>query len=390
MLDFLRSAVREMKRRSREPTVQDTGSSNSSPKNISTWRNIFDLSDMEISEKRGWDAHAIAWEKRNKAILEANAKASNSNAAGSNSKAAEKRLQAAKLIPYFQQAVEELEKAGARTWDEIHRDLPSQWKKEYGDRDFDPDDPNAQADTSNRNRATEAVSASESESTGETIEETAKPFKRYSLFASGWGEDYPGTHLIPLYDELYEACWNGENDKIRALCLPPKDDSAPPPSGTRDLLQITARVKYTDHTSYSSEGYTPLYVAIRARKWDTARLILDIAQEQLMEDEEEKEAETTNRGGNVIRFDDDDDDEEDSDVDSCASDETEKRPAGYTDLAKRFHTVSVKVKPNQLLSYDAKCAIEGPSGSDGFAGTADPITVAVRENDAEAFAQVAD
>ncbi|KAG8939515.1 hypothetical protein FRC00_013838, partial [Tulasnella sp. 408] len=87
---------------------------------------------------------------------------------------------------------------------------------------------------------------------------------------------------------------------------------------------------------------------------------------------------------------DDDDDEEDSDDDSCASDETEKRPAGYTDLAKRFHTVSVNVKPNQLLSYDAKCAVEGISGSNGYSGTADPITLAVRENDAEAFAQIAD
>ncbi|KIO24998.1 hypothetical protein M407DRAFT_211285 [Tulasnella calospora MUT 4182] len=397
MLDFLRSAVREMKRRSRVPAVQDTSSSN----NMSTWRSIFDLSDMEISENKGWDAHAIAWEKRNKEIIEANAKANNPNTTDSNAKAEEaSRAQAAKLIPYFQQAVEELEKAGARTWDEIYKDMPSQWQKQYGEQDFDPDDPKAPAHTSNQSsrsaqsrtkrRTTQVSGASESESTEETIEETAKPFKRYSLFVSGWGEDYPGTHLIPLYDELYEACWNGDNDKIRALCLPPKDDSAPPPSGTRDLLQITVRVKYTDHTSNYSKGYTPLYVALRARKWDTARLILEIAQEQLMKEEDDEEVKTVNRGGNVIRFDDDDDDDEDSDADSCASDETEKRPAGYTDLAKRFHTVSVKVKPNQLLSYDTKSAVEGTSGFTGYAGTADPITVAARENDAEAFAQIAD
>ncbi|KIO26966.1 hypothetical protein M407DRAFT_23791 [Tulasnella calospora MUT 4182] len=397
MLDFLRSAIREMKRRSREPAAQDTSSSN----NISTWRNIFDLSDMEISEKKGWDAHAIAWEKRKKKIFEANAKANNPNATDNIAKAEEeKRAQAAKLIPYFQQAVEELEKASARTWDEIYKDMPSEWKKEYGEQDFDPDDPNAPAHTSNqssmsgqsrtRKRATKAPGASQSESTDETIEETAKPFKRYSLFVSGWGEDYPGTHLIPLYDELYEACWNGDNDKIRALCLPPKDDSAPPPSGTRDLLQITARVKYTNHTNNYSKGYTPLYVALRARKWDTARLILEIAEKQLMKEEADKELKTANRGGTIIRFDDDDDDDEDSDANSCASDETEKRPAGYTDLAKRFHTVSVKIKPNQLLSYDAQCAIEGTSGANGYTGTADPITVATWENDVEAFAQIAD
>ncbi len=49
-------------------------------------------------------------------------------------------------------------------------------------------------------------------------------------------------------------------------------------------------------------GYTPLFVALRARKWDTARLILEIAQEQLMKDEDDEEVKTVNRGGNVIRF----------------------------------------------------------------------------------------
>ncbi|KAG8943942.1 hypothetical protein FRC00_010877, partial [Tulasnella sp. 408] len=414
MLDFLRSGVREMKRRSREPAAQNTNSSN----DTLTWRSIFDLSDMEISEKKGWDAHAIAWEKQHQAIREASGY--NTGYFGINAKnEAEKRAQAAKLIPYFQQAVEELEKAGARTWNEIYQDMPSEWKKQYGEQDFDPDDPNAPAHTSNQGsrysqshrngRATKATDQSESESTQETIEDPKKPFKRYSLFTTGWGEDYPGTHLIPLYDELYEACWNGDNDKISALCYPLKDDAVSPPSGSRDPLQITARVKYTDHNNNYTAGYTPLYVALRARKWDTARLILEIAEEQYM-GEDDSEVKTANRGGNVIQFgssnhcgytieqwltpvkflDDDDDDEQGSDADSYASDETEKRPAGYTDLAKRFNTVCVKVKPNQLLSYGAKCAIEGTSDSNGFWGNADPLTVAVRENDAEAFEEIAD
>ncbi|KAG9049850.1 hypothetical protein FS837_008900 [Tulasnella sp. UAMH 9824] len=392
MLDFLRSAVREMKRRSREPAAQNTNSSN----DMSTWRSVLDLSDMEISEEKGWNAHAIAWEKEHQAIREASGY--NTGYFGINVKTeAEKRNQAAKLIPYFQQAVEELEKAGARTWDEIYKDMPSEWKKQYGEQDFDPDDPNAPAHSSNqrsrylgsraRNRTANATGASGSESADETIEETKKPFKRYSLFVPGYGEAYPGTHLIPLYDELYEACWNGDNDKISALCYPPKDDSTP--SGIRQPLQITARVKYTDHTNTYCAGYTPLFVALRARKWDTARLILEIAQEQLME-EDDQEVKTANRSGNVILFDDEDEDEHDIDADSCASDETEKRPVGYTDLAKRFHTVCVQVKPNQLLSYGAKCAIKGTSDSNGFWGYADPITVAVHENDVEAFEEIAD
>ncbi|KAG8950958.1 hypothetical protein FRC04_007022 [Tulasnella sp. 424] len=380
MLEFLRSAVREMKRRSREPAVQNNASSN----NAATWRSVFDLSDMEISEKKGWDAQAIAWEKRNVEIREEGTKAMKATNE-------EQRAQAAKLLPYFQHAVEELEKAGARTWQELYKDMPSEWKSQYAEQDFDPDDPSAPSHTSNQGtRRGQLARSSTTDSTDDAIDEKTKPFKRYSLFVAGWGEDYPGTHLIPLYDELYEACWNGDNDKIRALCLPPKNDTAPPPSGTRDLLQITAKVKYTDHINHYAQGYTPLFVALRARRWNTARLILEIAQEQLMKDEDDDEQKTVNRGGNVIRFDDDDDDDDASDGDSAASDETEKRPAGYSDLAKRFHTVRVKVKPNQLLSYGAKCAVEGVSGLPAYWGSADPINIAVRENDVEAFNQIAD
>ncbi|KAG8939662.1 hypothetical protein FRC04_006087 [Tulasnella sp. 424] len=396
MLDFLRSAVRELKRRSREPTARNTEPTarrTAASNNVPTWRSIFDLSDVEVSEKKGWDAYAIAWEKRNKGIVEEKSKADKANTIENNKKAKKKqRAQAAELIPYFQQAVEELEKAGARTWQELYKDLPSKWEAQYGEQDFDPDDPNASPNTPNTSaRGVQAARSDATDPTDAAIDEKPKSFKRYCLFSSS-DDQYPGTHLIPLYDELYEACWNGDNNKIRALCLPPQDDTAPPPSGTRDLLQITAKVKYTDHISLYSKGYTPLFVALRARKWDTARLILEIAEEQLMndeDDEDDEELDTASRGGNIIRFDDDDDDD-DSDGNSRASDETEKRPAGYSDLAKRFHTVSVTVEPNQLLWYEAKYAFQGGSGLIPYTWSADPINIAVRENDVEAFNQIAD
>ncbi|KAG8979630.1 hypothetical protein FRB90_008043, partial [Tulasnella sp. 427] len=335
MLDFLRSAVREMKRRSRKPQAgEDAGDSSGGVS--SNWRSIFDLSEMEISERKGWDAEAIAWEKKTKEIGEqvANASSGGSNLNDTEKAEAETRAQAAKLLLYFQQALDELEKAGARTWDQMYKDMPSEWKKEYGEQDFDPDDPDAPPHTSNASvrrlrRSRTTTSTSSATTPSEELDAEIKPFKRYSLFISGWGEDYPGTHLIPLYDELYEACWTGDNDKIRALCLPPKDETAVPASGVRDLLQITVRVKYTDQLSNYSKGYTPLFVALRARKWDTARLILQIAQEQLAKEEDEEDnRKTANRGGNVIKFDDSDDEDDDSDGDSCDSDETEKRPAG--------------------------------------------------------------
>ncbi|KAG8944600.1 hypothetical protein FRC00_010508, partial [Tulasnella sp. 408] len=462
MLDFLRSALREVKRRSREqpvpaqPNIPLTYSPNLN------WRNAFDLSDLEISEKTGWEAYAIGLEKRNKAITESNVKSYPQpptfssmgviyNTSSGPIKLTEEwqRAQAAKLIPYFEQAIEELEKAGAQTWNAIYLGMPSQWQMQYGSLDRDPDDPTPPTPIPRlpvpqpfnpisalpmmlptANLPFNPIPTFQSSVSlppfglggpaafpfgpppvpfgglrlggpatlpfGQTmgpaprqIDEKMKPFKRYSLFKPEYGEDYPGTHLIPLYDELYEACWNGDNDKIRALCLPPNDETLPPQSGTRDLLQITARVKYTQQANSFYKGYTPLYVALRARKWDTARLILEIAQKQLMKEEDDEVPKPMRQGANIIAFH-DKDDEDDSDADSCASDQTETRPFGYTNLATRFHTVSVKVYPDELLSYDGLWATELTSGPDASAGYADPISLAVLEKDVEAFHQIAD
>ncbi|KIO24983.1 hypothetical protein M407DRAFT_25628, partial [Tulasnella calospora MUT 4182] len=408
MMDFLWSALREAKRRSREQPAPLQPNVLPTYDRTSPWRSIFDLSDAEISEKGGWDAYAIGLEKRSKAITESNVQpyAFNGFPFHGSLTPEEQRAQAAKLVPYFEQAIEELEKAEAQTWDAIYPDMPSQWKMQYGQFDYDPDDPNppTPTPTPTANPPFNPVSAFGMSMSATPfglfgqvpppvapqIDEKMKPFKRYSLFTSDWREDYPGTHLIPLYDELYEACWNGDNDKIRALCLPPEDDTLPPQSGTRDLLQITARVKYVEQTYDYAKGYSPLYVALRARKWDTARLILEIAQKQFVKEEDDEQPKQVRPSGNIITFNDSDDDDDDSDADSCASDQTETRPIGYTNLAKRFHTVSVKVKPNQLFSYDAKWATESISGPDASAVTADPITLAVIENDVEAFNQIAD
>ncbi|KAG8898026.1 hypothetical protein FRC00_003492 [Tulasnella sp. 408] len=399
MLDVLRSFLREVKFRSRVQLVPPQPQRYTPPQ---PWRSVLDLSDLEISEKKGWDKYVIGLEKRKKAILESKIKPNpppgvfGLNAVMQGLTNEGQRAQAEKLIPYFEQAVDQLEKTGAQTWDAIYPALPSQWMTQFGSLDRDPDDPNPPppppavpaSQMRTRFAAFGRFRQGPSAATPQ-IDETNKPFKRYSLFQLGWGEGYPGTHLIPLYDELYEACWNGDNNKIKALCLPPDVDTPLPQSVAPDLLQITARVRYTDHAHFRGSGYTPLYVALRARKWDTARLILEIAQKQLMKEENEAEQKPTKQRGNIVTFNDSDDDA-DSDGDSCASDETEKRPAGYTNLVKRFNTVSVKVKPDQLLSFSGKWATESTSGPDASARDADPITLAALENDVEAFYQIAD
>ncbi|KAG8933988.1 hypothetical protein FRC01_005885, partial [Tulasnella sp. 417] len=477
MLDFLRSALREAKRRSRKQPVpvQPNILPTYTPPPLH-WRSVFDLSDEEISEQKGWDAYAISLEKQNKPKpipqlpmgLPLGAIPGLYNTPLTED---ETRAQAAKLIPYLERAVEELERAGAQTWNEMYPGLPSQWDMQYARLDYDPDNPPPPtvppAPTANQlpnpvpyfqsptihslppfgpfgmrppapampymgpfpfgsgfggpNLPIPGLAPLANQALGPLpggplpggptpfgllgpnppapqIDTKPKPFKRYSLLKpeSDWGEDYPGTHLIPLYDELYEACWNGDNDKIRTLCLPPRDDGLPPLSGISDLLQITAVVKYTEQANIHAKGYTPLYVALRARKWDTARLIIEIAQKQLAKEEDEDEPKQRVK----IRAFRDGDEDDGSDADSCASDQTEQRPLGYTNLARRFHTVSAKVKPNQLLSYSTKSATEyalGPSRSPFLvfdpstsAGYADPITLAVIEKDVEAFNQIAD
>jgi hypothetical protein len=94
-------------------------------------------------------------------------------------------------------------------------------------------------------------------------------------------------HLITTYDELYEACFTGDNEKIKQLCLPPEGSTIEP-------LQISVQTcapKNGENNVYSSlywAEYTPLFVAIARRHWETARLILAIAVAQYHPKEDDK------------------------------------------------------------------------------------------------------
>ena len=67
--------------------------------------------------------------------------------------------------------------------------------------------------------------------------EEEAPFEDFGFAAlseTPYGSPNVPRHLIPRYHELCEACLNGDNEKIQALCLPPEgagDDETP--------LQIT-------------------------------------------------------------------------------------------------------------------------------------------------------
>ena len=77
----------------------------------------------------------------------------------------------------------------------------------------------------------------------------------FDVWTSDWRTESVPREKVPLYEELYEACWNGDDDKIRELCLPP------PKGATRKVapIQIVCR------TNEESEPcFSPVFVLFDA------------------------------------------------------------------------------------------------------------------------------
>lgn len=100
------------------------------------------------------------------------------------------------------------------------------------------------------------------------------------------------AELASQYEELFAACWSGDNATIRRLCLPASGPK-------RELLQISCNwgdaTKGMSHGHSRSEssnsllGFTPLSVAIAARRWETAKVVVAIATAQYSPDGTETE-----------------------------------------------------------------------------------------------------
>lgn len=138
---------------------------------------------------------------------------------------------------------------------------------------------------------------------------------RFTTLGQWVGQPVP-AHTIPLYEELFEACWKGNNERIKELCLPPKTEKR---SNDAEYLQITCTVRFdptilpqpclddnvlAEISSFKeypyevrnlcgmslqfllrrfgnfSKVYTPLHVAVLSRNWETAKVIIAIAMAQ--------------------------------------------------------------------------------------------------------------
>ncbi|KAF7300964.1 Ankyrin repeat protein [Mycena indigotica] len=209
---------------------------------------------------------------------------------------------------------------GAKTWQEVFPDQVTTASEEESLQTF-----------GNRRHAARAAQALLSA----TMAAQAPKGPKYCAMTGGWNQQSVPSFSERLYDELFEACYAGKNDRIQELCLPPKvvtSDSGP--------LQIAVCVADESGNQYMRTGFTPLFAAISGKHWDTARLIVTIAAAQYKAPEDKRK----------FTVDVDSDEDSDGDSEGYDSDGTvEQADIDFVDIAKRPSSVQCNASPQDLL-----------------------------------------
>lgn len=127
-----------------------------------------------------------------------------------------------------------LSEKNAKTWSQIHPDLES--------RPLPPPVPPMKTIFPSTPKASESV-------------EPKKPVRDYRyvyLSSRYYGARNVAEHQLDAYDELFEACYTGDNQRIQALCLPiPGQTPAP---GAPSPLNIGVRMVHDSAGSYHYDG----------------------------------------------------------------------------------------------------------------------------------------
>lgn len=109
-----------------------------------------------------------------------------------------------RMKDYLEEVRALLREKKAKTWDELHPDAKKKEKIDNEDKQKQP------------------------------------PVIPFQVWTSDWWAPPVPQEKVSLYEELYEACWSGEDDRIRELCLPP-------PEGTKSkVAPIQIVCKTTD------------------------------------------------------------------------------------------------------------------------------------------------
>ncbi|KAK0490248.1 ankyrin repeat protein [Armillaria novae-zelandiae] len=194
---------------------------------------------------------------------------------------------------------------GAKTWNEIFPDKPIMNK------DLDADSVNSSVDK-----------------------------ERYcQLSGISYRRNYIPAGLNASYDDLYEACFTGDNDKIQQLCIPPE--------GSEIASTLLSMSVYTVNpaSTWSATGYTPLFAAVMGRHWDTVQLVYSIIGAQYQPKERTKKFRTQR----IVLEDDD------SDIDSDYSDDTvDQDEPIFVDVASRPSAIKSDTSQQLFLEETAE------------------------------------
>ncbi|KAJ6579649.1 ankyrin repeat protein [Mycena vulgaris] len=119
----------------------------------------------------------------------------------------------------------------------------------------------------------------------------------YYRLAGSYNQEAVPAFQDALYDELYEACFTGANEKIQELCLP-----AGNPKKNATLLQIAVSGRRREREPLQSDslvgaglihapqGLPRCSPPVAARHWDTARLVIAIAAAAMYDSDNESDA----------------------------------------------------------------------------------------------------
>jgi hypothetical protein len=71
-----------------------------------------------------------------------------------------------------------------------------------------------------------------------------KPALGYIRNRGGYrGNEAVPAHLVPLYHQLYQACWVGDNEKVKELCTPDE-----PQTGDKPVLEVAVHANASNNT----------------------------------------------------------------------------------------------------------------------------------------------
>jgi hypothetical protein len=163
------------------------------------------------------------WDALSAEIKQPAPKVSNHSGKWDESEAAKHRVKLTTQLEFWTEVVGLLEGKKAKTWNELNPDHKRKRERERS-----------------RSRRTHRHTHTET-----------KPTLEYVRNRGGYHEwEAVPAHLVPLYNQLYQACWVGDNEKIREMCIPDELRTSDKPVLEVAVYLNASRSKYRSSTCF--------------------------------------------------------------------------------------------------------------------------------------------